>query len=66
MWTAKEGGGFVKKPCRSTRREGVLEAGPHGQFFWHTTALNAVLLCELGVFIKISTSYNLVFLSNLF
>ena len=47
-----EGGrGFLKKLCRSTRGEGVLEAGPRGQFFKHTTALNAVLLREFGVFI---------------
>ena len=45
------GGGFLKKPCLSTRGEGVLEAGPRGQKFSYTAALNAVLLREFGVFI---------------
>ena len=49
MWTAK-GGGFLKKPCRSSREEGVLEAGPRVQNFSHTTALIDVLLPRIWCF----------------
>ena len=43
--------GVIHKPCGQRRGEGVLEAGPRGQKFSYTAALNAVLLREFGVFI---------------
>ena len=60
--TGTEGG--IHKPCGHRRGRGVpektmsvhkgevvLEAGPRGQKFSYTAALNAVLLREFGVFI---------------
>ena len=47
-----EGGRGVSEKTMSVHKgEGVLEAGPRGQNFSYTTALNAVLLREFGVFI---------------
>ena len=54
MWTAKGEGGFWKNHVGPQGGEGVLEAGPHGQFVLHTTAQNALLLRDLK-------SYNVIF-----
>ena len=47
----RRGEGVLEKTMLVHKGERVLEAGPRGQFFQHTTALNAVLLREFVDFI---------------
>ena len=47
----RRGRGVPEKTMSVHKGEGVLEVGPRGQNFLYTTALNAVLLREFGVFI---------------
>ena len=55
MWTVKGEGGFLKKPCRSTRGGGGVRGWSTWTIFLHTTAQNAVVLRAFGVFIYIVT-----------
>ena len=60
MWTEK-GERVPEKTMSVHKGEGVLEAGPRGQNFSHTTALNAVLLREFGIFILFTYIMNFCF-----